>query len=418
MFKRFLLSTAVALSTLVAVHAADPLLRADHPDHYVVVRGDTLWDIAGRFLRQPWLWPEIWQANPQIANPHLIYPGDVLNLAYLGGRPVLTSDGPRVRESDAEPIPALPLAEVEPFLKRMRVLDADSFRQLPYVVALEENRLRGSESNYVYARDLQAAPGERVAIVRPTLAFRDSSKFNQRTGQREERVRIRPWDAAESIHDRGRNRSHDNLLGYEVIEVAHAQVIRGGDPVTLLIQDGDREVKAGDLVMPVDDQPFDLFFHPHQADTIAEGLEVMAVTDAAINAGRYQVVALNRGAADGIANGQVYSIFKPGQEVRDRVRYPRANPFRDSIREDAHVTLPDDFAGHLMVFRVRPDELRPGHGRDASVQPRDRLRAAQPLAGDGHGGGARRRLHGRLAAPAACARPGCAHPAPPARALR
>ncbi|MCK9489014.1 MAG: LysM peptidoglycan-binding domain-containing protein [Xanthomonadales bacterium] len=380
MLKRFLVSTVVALSTFVAVHASDSILRADHPDHYVVVRGDTLWDIAGRFLREPWLWPEIWQANPQVANPHLIYPGDVLNLAYLGGRPTLSSEGPRVRESDEQPIPALPLAEVEPFLKNMRVLDEDTFRNLPYVVALEENRLRGAESNYVYARNLDAEPGERVAIVRPTLVYRDASKFNQRTGQREERVRSRPWHAADSIHDRARTRSRDNLIGYEVIEIGYAQVIRGGDPVTLLLQDSEREVKAGDLVMPVDDQPFDLYFHPHQADEMPAGLEVMAVTDSAINAGKYQVVSLNRGAVDGIANGQVYSIFKPGQEIRDRVRYPQANPLRDSIRDDAHVTLPDDFAGHVMVFRVFDrmsyalvmDAMRP-------VQPRDRLRAPHNL---------------------------------------
>ena len=101
MFKR-LLVPVVALLTLVAAHAAETVLRADHPDRYVVQRGDTLWDIAGRFLRHPWLWPEIWQANPQVANPHLIYPGDVLNLSYLGGRPQLSQDGPRIRERDGE----------------------------------------------------------------------------------------------------------------------------------------------------------------------------------------------------------------------------------------------------------------------------------------------------------------------------
>src|SRR5690606_21455685 len=177
MFKR-LLVPLVALLTFVAVHAAESVLRDDHPDRYVVQRGDTLWDIAARFLRAPWLWPEIWQANPQVANPHLIYPGDVLNLSYLGGRPQLTRDGPQVRESDEEAIPALPLPEIVPFTKRMRVLDNDAWKGLPYVVGLEENRLRTAESNYVYVRGLQAQPGERVAIVRPTLAYRDVREYN------------------------------------------------------------------------------------------------------------------------------------------------------------------------------------------------------------------------------------------------
>lgn len=155
MFKR-LLVPVVALLTLVAAHAAETVLRADHPDRYVVQRGDTLWDIAGRFLRHPWLWPEIWQANPQVANPHLIYPGDVLNLSYLGGRPQLSQDGPRVRERDAQAVPPLPLSDIEPFLRRVRVLEGDAWKNLPYVVALEENRLRSTESQYIYARDLVA----------------------------------------------------------------------------------------------------------------------------------------------------------------------------------------------------------------------------------------------------------------------
>src|SRR4051812_22130510 len=108
---------AVALLT-VATYAAAVDLRGDHPDTYVVQRGDTLWDIAGRFLKRPWLWPEVWQANPQIKNPHLIYPGDVISLAYLDRLAV--QPGPR----QAAPINGVPLAEVEPFLKDLRVVDA------------------------------------------------------------------------------------------------------------------------------------------------------------------------------------------------------------------------------------------------------------------------------------------------------
>src|SRR5690554_858116 len=127
---------AVALLT-VATFAAAQGVRGDHPDTYVVVRGDTLWDIAGRFLEKPWLWPEIWQANPQIANPHLIYPGDVISLAYLNR--VGVTPGPR---TEAAPIDAVPLSEVEPFLKDLRVVD--EFEHLPYVVGLEDDRLRAS----------------------------------------------------------------------------------------------------------------------------------------------------------------------------------------------------------------------------------------------------------------------------------
>src|SRR6476469_6729913 len=123
---------AVALLTIATCSAAVEM-RGDHPDTYVVQRGDTLWDIAGRFLKRPWLWPEIWQANPQINNPHLIYPGDVISLAYLDR--VAVQPGPR----NAPAINAVPLAQVEPFLKNMRVVN--QFDQMPYVVGLEDDRL-------------------------------------------------------------------------------------------------------------------------------------------------------------------------------------------------------------------------------------------------------------------------------------
>lgn len=351
MLKR-LLVPLVAIATFAVVHAADNLLRADHPDHYVVQRGDTLWDIAARFLRAPWLWPEIWQANPQVANPHLIYPGDILNLSYLGGRPQLSTDGPQIRESDAEPIPALPLSEIEPFLKRMRVLEGDAWKGLPYVAAVEENRLMTTEAGYIYVRGLRAEPGERVAIVRPTVHYRERPKRRTRADDRETDVRTRPWHAVHSIHAGEGTRRPEQLLGYEVMEVAHAQVIRGQDPMTLLVDDGRHEVKPGDLILPVDLAPFDLYFHPHAPDSVPDDLVVMAITESLAGVGKYQVVALNRGARDGIANGQVYSVFRPGELIRDRVRYPNANPLRDSIRDDAHVLLPEEFAGHVMVFRV------------------------------------------------------------------
>src|SRR5512141_1867500 len=154
---------AVALLT-VATYSAAVEMRGDHPDTYVVQRGDTLWDIAGRFLKRPWLWPEIWQANPQIRNPHLIYPGDVLSLAYLDRMAV--QPGPRV----GSPINAIPLADVEPFLKNLRVVD--QFDQMPYVVGLEDDRLRASEGQVAYVRGIAGAPtGQRYAVLRPTQRF-------------------------------------------------------------------------------------------------------------------------------------------------------------------------------------------------------------------------------------------------------
>ena len=129
MFRKFRTVLAAA-AFIVATYATAAEMAGAHPDTYVVKRGDTFWDISGKFLKKPWLWPEIWQANPQIKNPHLIYPGDVISLAYLDR--VALQPGPR----QEAPIGAIPLSDIEPFLKNLRV--TDSFEQLPRVVGLEE----------------------------------------------------------------------------------------------------------------------------------------------------------------------------------------------------------------------------------------------------------------------------------------
>src|SRR4249920_2947823 len=137
MFKR-LLAVLTAMLLTLATYAYAAEMVQDHPSTYTVRKGDTLWDISARFLKKPWLWPEIWQANPQVKNPHLIYPGDVLSLVYVNGQARLVSDnnnGPQIKVGEA--ITAIPLSEVEPYLKQLTVV-ADP-KSLPYVVGLEED---------------------------------------------------------------------------------------------------------------------------------------------------------------------------------------------------------------------------------------------------------------------------------------
>ena len=143
MMKSFRAVAAAALLT-VAAYAVSADFRDGHPDTYTVKRGDTLWDISARFLKKPWLWPEIWQANPQIRNPHLIYPGDVISLAYLDR--VAVQPGARTEA----PLTGVPLSEVEPFLKNLRVVD--DIEGLPYVVGIEEDRLRSTGGQVVYVK--------------------------------------------------------------------------------------------------------------------------------------------------------------------------------------------------------------------------------------------------------------------------
>ena len=154
-----LLAVSAGLTFTVAVYAATVEWTEGHPDRYVVQKGDTLWDISARFLQKPWYWPQIWQANPQIRNPHRIYPGDTLVLA--GGRVGLAQGdgalGPRVRgEGYEDAVPPVPLSALKQWLKNTRIVAEDAYKHAPHVVGIEENQLRGATGQLVYIRGLDA----------------------------------------------------------------------------------------------------------------------------------------------------------------------------------------------------------------------------------------------------------------------
>ena len=350
------LRTAFAVAILtVATYAVAQEFRGDHPDTYVVRRGDTLWDIAGRFLKRPWLWPEIWQANPQIANPHLIYPGDVISLAYLdrlGLQP-----GPRT----GAPITAIPLSDVEPFLKDLRIYDRiDTF---PYVVGLEEDRLRTVQGQIAYVRGMPGVqPGQRFAVLRPVQKYtqgrrraccylngKDDLDF---AGRKDIDDYERFW--TESMLASG---GRVEQLGLEMMRVGAGVVTRGevgGIEVTSLLLDREgREARIGDKVVPVETIPYDLQFFPHPPrQQMPYGkLQILSVADMLTTGGPRDVVAISGGAREGIDNGTVFSIWRVGTNTVDRVRYPPdrsedSTPWRNKVR------LPDEFSGHVMVFRT------------------------------------------------------------------
>jgi hypothetical protein len=347
-------TTCVVALMTVASYAAAQTMRGDHPDTYVVKRGDTLWDIAGRFLQRPWLWPEIWQANPQISNPHLIYPGDVISLAYLNR--VTAEPGPR----EEAPINAIPLADVEPFLKDLRVVDA--FEHLPYVVGLEEDRLRATQGQVAYIRGLpSAAPGQRYAVVRPTVRYTHVSRDSLccdlfHTDDLDFRGRrtidFQQYWTNVLTPDKGQE-----LLGYELQRVNVGTITRGEvggiQASTLLLDETGREVRVGDRLIPVDAQPYDLQFFPHApAHQLDYGrARVLAVADALAHGGPRDVIVLSVGAREGVDNGTVFSLWREGTNTIDRVE-KGADRDPDTVFHENKVRLPDEFAGHAMVFRT------------------------------------------------------------------
>ena len=344
--------TAALLTIATFAMAAE--IRGDHPDTYVVQKGDTLWDIAGRFLEKPWLWPEIWQANPQVANPHLIYPGDVLSLAYLD-RVTVAEAGPRA----VAPVTGVPLSQVEPFLKDLRVVD--EFQHLPHVVSLEGERLRGAKGQVAYIEGLEnAQPGQRYQVVRPTQRY-----------TRLDRVACCDIHHSDDLDFRGRrtidfeqfwtnavvsDRGHE-LLGFELMQQNIGTVTRGevaGIEVTTLLLDANgREVRVGDRLMPVEAHPYDLQFFPHAPKQSIEygRARILAVADGFTTGGPRDIVAISVGARDGVDNGTVFSSWRVGNSVVDRVENGGGRS-EDTFGKADKVRLPDEFSGHLMVFRT------------------------------------------------------------------
>ena len=303
-----------ALSMPLAL--AEELLRADHPDQYTVVKGDTLWDISARFLRSPWRWPDIWHVNPQIANPHLIYPGDVLELVYIDGQPQL-----RLRRGDlklsptvrATPwdgaIPTIPVDAIGPFLTRPYVLDQGELDSAPYIVDFADEHILGGAGQKAYVRSIEQADALKHEIVRPGGPYKDAE-----TGE---------------------------ILGYEATYIGTTELQRTGDPATVFINSTELEAIIGDRVIPAGEERATANFTPHAPPGPVEGT-IISVLRGVSQIGQFNVVVLDRGARDGLAPGTVLRVDQRGEVIRDVV----TPDSRDTVR------LPDEEAGLLMVFRT------------------------------------------------------------------
>ena len=346
-----------------AAMAQDVSVRTDHPDEYVVVKGDTLWDISGKFLQHPWQWPAIWHANSQIENPHLIYPGDRISLVYIDGKPRLVVNGnrptvrlsPAVREVHREAVPPIEWDAIKHFLVNARVLLPGSFSDLPYVVANESSRQMASTKDLTYVRGIDGRVGKEYAIVRMRHIYYDDNGVMKRGKHHRyaEHLRIEHeypdniWDSTLSWR-----RKNPDILGYEFWDIAVGRLVKEGDPATLEIQSGRTEVKEGDFILPLDKYVHDPQLIPHAMDPVPEGMEVIALTQASYGSGHYQIVAINTGKNQGVEIGHVFSAFRPGKRIQDEVKYPTGSWQANKTLSGDKVTLPDQFSAHILVFRV------------------------------------------------------------------
>ncbi len=311
--------------------AADAPFREDVPERYTVKSGDTLWEIAGMFLEDPWLWPEVWQANPQIDNPHLIYPGDVISLVYVDGEPRLTlerdgvpRDGrtvklkPEVRVTPHEAaIESIPLDVVNHFLARTRVVAPGELETAPYVLAGQERRLMAGIGDDFYART--ALEDEDGAAI---WKNNDVSFYGiYRKGD--------PYVDPDT----------EEVLGIRAEDVGSAQLkSRENGVATLSATRSEKEIRMGDRLLPHEERRLEPTFFPAAPDADIAG-KIIGVEGGVTQVGSLDVVALNQGEREGLATGDILAIHKAGERIRDR------------IAGDV-VVLPSERAGVLMVFRV------------------------------------------------------------------
>lgn len=307
---------ALAATTLLFTswaHGA-PELRSDHPERYTVVKGDTLWDISARFLNNPWYWPEIWHVNPQVANPHLIYPGDRLALVYIDGKPRITKVAsndvvklsPEVRSTPIDtPIPAIPLDAISSFLTDTRIVTPEELSGAPYVLEGEDGRIITGAGDRIYARGQK--PAEKVGIFRRTKEFVDPE-----TGE---------------------------FLGLEARSIGAGEVTaENGDVLTLQLTSSNQEIRIGDRLLTNVNRPIATSFVPSAPEQEVEG-QMIAVDGGVSQIGQFDVVAINRGTREGLESGNVLAVLKSGNLVRDPVT-------------SETIQLPSERAGLLMVFKV------------------------------------------------------------------
>ena len=307
-------SSLLAFSPPAWSEPAAPLELADNaPDRHIVVRGDTLWDIAAKFLKQPYRWPEIWRLNQEeIRNPHRIYPGQVVLLDRRQAVPRLSLDDrvkaePRIYSSEErQAIPSIPQRVIEPFLSQPLVLEANALDPAARIVATPENRVYLGMGDTAYATGV--TDGVKLwHIYRPGKTLVDPE-----TGE---------------------------ALGVEAIFLGSARLVRAGEPATLEIVASRQEIGRGDRLLPA--PPPDIISYVPHAPASAIAARVISVYGAVAEGGRNSIVSLSRGQRDGLEIGHVLAINRAGKQVSNR--------YQD---KQEVIKLPDERYGLLFVFRV------------------------------------------------------------------
>ena len=337
--KKQCLAVAICLSagfmttqiTQASPNISPPALKSSAPHVYVVKKGDTLWDISGKFLSKPWRWPEIWASNKHVKNPHWIYPGDRLLLCTLDGRPLIGKDEgdgcegvirrhlggvtlkPQVRvESLNNTIPIIPLAHIQPWLDHSIVVNPESIQNTPYILGTADNRIVAGQGQTVYARGQGISLGQSYGVYREGKPYifidQNGKKYN---------------------------------AGLELTEVASATAVADENNIATLelTKSFNAEVRRGDYVLPKYDANLPSLFYPATNTDIVPDGKIIRVMGSIGTAAQHSVVSIDRGAQHGSKQGHVLSVFQQGEVIKD----PKTNEM---------VKLPSQRVGNVMIFKV------------------------------------------------------------------
>lgn len=314
---RRIISALLLAVTAGLTFAQEPIELADNaPDRHIVVKGDTLWGISGKFLKQPWRWPEVWRLNKgQIKNPHLIYPGDIVLLDLSGGVPRLTvakpineKISPRVHgEALANAIPSIPPNAIEAFISQPLIIDADGLNSAPRIVATQEDRVYVGAGDTTYANGIPDAKTINWSIFRPG----------------------KPLKHPET----------QEIMGYEAFYLGTAKLTKPGEPATLTVTASKEEIGRGDRLAPAPLTKLESYV-PHKPDGAIDA-RVMSIYSGVDEAGKFAVVSLTQGKDAGLEIGHVLALF--------RKRY--SDGYDDDNRR-VRTELPEERYALAFVFRV------------------------------------------------------------------
>ena len=310
-----IISALILAVTAACAFAAEPVRLVDNPpERHIVVPGDTLWGISGKFLKEPWRWPEVWRMNrEQIKNPHLIYPGDIVLLDDFRGVPRLRVAKPIklqpkvYSEAVRQEIPSIPSNVIEPFISKPLVIEPSEHANAPRFVATQEDRVFIGIGDTGFVAGIPDTQVLNWHIYRPGKPLKDPDT--------------------------------QEIIGYEAFFLGSATLVQPGEPAVVRITQAKEEIGRGDRLIPAP-PPNLISYAPHRPDQPVAA-KVMSIYGGVNEAGKYSVISINRGKNAELEVGHVVALF------RNRV----SQGYDDNDRR-VTTTIPEERYALAFIFRV------------------------------------------------------------------